>query len=119
MIQIQLLPVLLVLLNVVLLVSGQILWKFALNRTPLTGLDNLRIVLLQPYLLLGCFLYVLATLLWFYALSRFDLSRIYPLQSVAYVIGALCGLLVFKETFTTSQWMGLLLLVGGIFMLAR
>jgi undecaprenyl phosphate-alpha-L-ara4N flippase subunit ArnF len=112
-------PLLIVLLNVLLLVGGQILWKLSLSRTPLTGLDNLGTVLMQPYLLLGCLFYGIATLIWFFALSRFELSRVYPLQSIAYVIGALCGLLVFKETFTTSQWMGLLLLVGGAFMLAR
>ncbi|NEW05367.1 EamA family transporter [Paenibacillus sp. SYP-B3998] len=115
----QMAPLIVVFINVLLLVGGQILWKLALNRTPLTGLDNLGAVLMQPYLLLGCLLYGLATLLWFFALSRFDLSRIYPLQSIAYVLGALCGLIVFKETFSTSQWMGLLLLVGGVFMLAR
>ncbi|MFD0697264.1 EamA family transporter [Paenibacillus sp. GCM10027628] len=116
---IQVTPLAIVLMNVFLLVGGQILWKLALSRTPLTGLDNLGMVLLQPYLLLGCLLYGVATLLWFVALSRFDLSRVYPLQSIAYVIGALCGLLVFKETFSTSQWMGLVLLVGGAWMLAR
>ncbi|UJF35208.1 EamA family transporter [Paenibacillus hexagrammi] len=112
-------PLLLVGINVMLLVAGQILWKLALTRTPLNGWDSLGSVLVQPYLLLGCLLYGAATLLWFYALSRFDLSRVYPLQSFAYVLGALCGLLVFKETLTTSQWMGLFLLVGGAFMLAK
>ncbi|MBD0379252.1 EamA family transporter [Paenibacillus sedimenti] len=116
---IQVTPLVIVLLNVLLLTGGQILWKLALSRTPLTGLNNLGTVLMQPYILLGCMLYGVATLLWFVALSRFDLSRVYPLQSIAYVIGALCGLLMFKETFTTSQWMGLVLLVGGAWMLAR
>ncbi|GGI43179.1 membrane protein [Paenibacillus marchantiophytorum] len=112
-------PLLIVLLNVCLLVGGQIVWKIALNRTPLNGINDLGLVLMQPYILLGCLLYGVATLIWFYALSRFDLSRVYPLQSIAYVFGAFFGWVVFKETFTSSQWMGLLLLVGGAFLLAK
>jgi drug/metabolite transporter (DMT)-like permease len=112
-------PILLVFLNVCLLVCGQIVWKIALNRTPLTGIHNLGTVLMQPYILVGCLLYGIATVIWFYALSRFDLSRVYPLQSIAYVLGALFGWLVLKETFTSSQWLGLLFLVGGAFLLAR
>ncbi|MCD1257985.1 EamA family transporter [Paenibacillus athensensis] len=112
-------PLLIVAVNVLLLVGGQILWKLSLSRTPLTGWDGLGAVLLQPYLLMGCLLYGLATLLWFYALSRYDLSRVYPMQSMAYVIGALSGLLLFKESLSASQWMGLLLLAGGALLLAK
>ncbi|KRF32102.1 EamA family transporter [Paenibacillus sp. Soil787] len=112
-------PILIVFLNVCLLVCGQIAWKIALNRTPLTGIHNLGTVLMQPYILVGCLLYGMATLIWFYALSRFDLSRVYPLQSIAYVLGALFGWLILKETFTSSQWLGLLFVVGGAYLLAR
>ncbi|MBP1961315.1 EamA family transporter [Paenibacillus aceris] len=112
-------PLFVVFLNVILLVCGQIVWKIALNRMPLTGIHNLGAVLLQPYILAGCLLYAAATLIWFYALSKFDLSRVYPLQSIAYVFGALFGWLVFKETFSSSQWIGLLFLVGGAFLLAK
>ncbi|TXK85796.1 EamA family transporter [Paenibacillus sp. N3.4] len=112
-------PFVIVLLNVCLLVAGQIVWKVALSRTPLTGIHNLSAILMQPYILLGCVLYGVATVIWFYALSRYDLSRIYPLQSIAYVFGALFGWLLFKEAFTVHQVMGLLMLVGGAFLLAR
>lgn len=112
-------PIFIVMLNVLLLVGGQILWKLSLSRTPIKSLDTLPAVLLQPYLLLGCVLYGVATIVWFYALSRYDLSRIYPLQSVAYILGALSGLLVFKETISSHQWFGLALLSGGAYLLAK
>lgn len=112
-------PLVVVCLNVALLVCGQIVWKIALTRMPLTGLANLGAVLMQPYILAGCLLYAVATLIWFYALSKFDLSRVYPLQSIAYVFGALFGWLIFKESFSSSQLVGLFFLVGGAFLLAK
>jgi drug/metabolite transporter (DMT)-like permease len=111
--------ILIVLANVLLLVSGQVLWKLSLSRTPLQSMDNLLTVFLQPYLLLGCVLYGVATVLWFYALSHYDLSRVYPLQSIAYVLGALSGLVLFKEAMSYQQWFGLILLSSGAYLLAR
>ena len=105
--------------NVLLLVGGQILWKLSLSKHPLDTTGSLLTVLLQPYLLMGCLLYSIATVIWFYALSRYDLSRVYPLQSLAYVLGALAGGLVFKETISSQQWMGMVLLIGGAYLLSR
>ncbi|WP_409341183.1 EamA family transporter [Paenibacillus sp. MBLB4367] len=111
--------VLIVLLNVLLLAAGQVLWKLALLRRPLTAPSQLVPVLMQPAMMLGCFLFALATVIWFYALSRYALSRVYPLQSMAYVIGACSGIVLFKESFSSTQWLGLLFVVGGAFLLAR
>lgn len=110
---------LIVLANVVLLVAGQLLWKVTLNRYPLKSWDSLLVILLQPTMIAGCLLFAAATVLWFYALSRYDLSRVYPLQSMAYVIGALAGVLLFKETLSGYQMIGLVLIVGGAFLLAK
>jgi undecaprenyl phosphate-alpha-L-ara4N flippase subunit ArnF len=110
---------LIVFINVVLLVSGQVLWKIGLNRQPLTSLGSVLPAILQPTVLLGCVLFAVATVVWFYALSRYDLSRVYPLQSMAYVIGALSGVLFLKETMSLAQWLGMLLIIGGAFLVAR
>jgi drug/metabolite transporter (DMT)-like permease len=112
-------PFVLIMINVLLLVGGQILWKLSLSRAPLGSLQSIPSALLQPYLLLGCVLYGVATIIWFYALSRYDLSRVYPLQSVAYILGAISGLLVFKEQISSEQWFGLALLSGGAYFLAK
>ncbi len=112
-------PMLVVLLNVLLLVGGQLLWKLSLSRFPLKSAQSLPTVILQPYMLLGCLLYGVATIVWFYALSRYDLSRIYPMQSIAYVIGAFCGVLLFKETISGQQVLGMALLTGGAYFLTK
>ena len=111
--------ILIVFFNVVLLVSGQVCWKIALNRQPLKSFDGLWPLFQQPIMLLGCLLFGLATMIWFYALGKYDLSRIYPLQSLAYVLGAMSGVVIFKETMSVYQLSGLALIVGGAFLIAK
>lgn len=110
---------LIVFINVVLLVAGQICWKIALDRHPLKSFGSLLPLFLEPAMLVGCVLFAVATLVWFYALGKYDLSRVYPLQSMAYVIGAIAGIAVFKEQMSVYQWLGMLLIVGGAFLVAR
>jgi len=105
--------------NVALLVAGQCFWKLALQKHPLTTPSSWLSLLTQPYIVLGCSLYVVATLVWFYVLSRYDLSKAYPLQSLAYVFGAISGMLIFKEVVTFRQWIGMALIVGGATVLAK
>jgi uncharacterized membrane protein len=111
--------ILIVLCNVLLLVTGQTMWKHALNRHPLRSASDIMPLLTDPVMLGGCMLFAAATLIWFYALSRYDLSRIYPLQSMAYVLGALSGVLLFKETMSTGQWLGVVLILGGAVLVAK
>lgn len=110
---------LIVLVNVLLLVSGQLFWKVALNRHPLRSAPDIVSVLMQPPMLLGCVLFAVATIVWFYALSRYDLSRVYPLQSLAYVMGAIVGMIFFKETISAWQWLGMLFIIGGAVLVAK
>lgn len=108
-----------VFLNVLLLVGGQLLWKLALTRQPLQSLDGLPQLMTHPFLWLGGLVYAAATIIWLFALSRYDLSRVYPLQSMAYVLGAFAGIWLFKESMTVHQWIGIGLIVGGACFLAK
>ncbi len=111
--------ILIVFVNVVLLVSGQVCWKIALSRQPIKSFDGLLSLFQQPIMLLGCLLFGLATIIWFYALGKYELSRIYPLQSFAYVFGALAGIVIFKEAVSVYQLLGLVLIVGGAFLIVK
>ncbi|MEO3947591.1 EamA family transporter [Gorillibacterium sp. CAU 1737] len=113
------LALLIVLCNVVLLVTGQTMWKYALNRHPLRSVSDIVPLMTDPVMLGGCLLFAVATVIWFYALSRFDLSRIYPLQSMAYVLGALSGVVLFRETMSVTQWLGIILILGGALLVAK
>lgn len=104
---------LLLLLNIVLLVTGQILWKKELGTINGFNLANIKILLASPYIWGGLFLYVIATFIWFYILSKGKLSVVYPLQSLAYVFGVIAAWLIFQEAIPMTRWIGVGFLVLG------
>lgn len=105
--------------NIVLLVTGQTLWKIGLASEKITlSLNSLIQCLINPYILTGLVLYGLATIIWFYLLSRAELSLIYPLQSICYVAAAFIALIVFKEHLPATRWIGISLIILGAYFVA-
>lgn len=104
----------LIFLNVILLVSGQVLWKLGLDRLGGLSLESWPRLLTSLPILGGLVIYAAATVVWFIVLSRTKLSLAYPLQSIAYILGMLAGLLVFKETVPPLSWLGVILILGGV-----
>ncbi len=106
--------IVLILLNVILLTSGQLLWKMGLTREGGISLDNMLRVALSPFILAGLALYVVATVIWFIVLSRAELSYAYPLQSMAYIIGVVAAWLLFNETVPVIRWVGVFVIIVGV-----
>ncbi len=107
---------LLVALNVLLLVSGQILWKTGIP----VGADIKTIILslFTARVMAGIVLYGVATVLWLYILARGQFSVVYPLQSTAYALGVLVAWLVFKEAIPVTRWIGVGLIFAGAGLIA-
>lgn len=61
----------------------------------------------------------IATILWLYILKRFPFSQAYPLTSLSFVFGMIVAWLVFGETIPLSRWIGLILVVGGCFLIMK
>lgn len=110
---------LLVFINVVLLVIGQAIWKLGANTIKFSlsfhGVKNL---ILNPYILGGGIIYVIATFLWIYILSKEDLSRVYPMQSLCYILGALVGVMIFNENISSLKLIGLMMIICGAFVVS-
>ncbi len=106
------------LLNVFLLVAGQIVWKIGLDNLGGMKLSNIGSVIVSPYICFGLFLYALATVIWFFVLSRADLSMVYPMQSLSYVVGIVAAVLILGECVPTTRWIGALFLIIGVFLIA-
>lgn len=110
----------LLLVNILLLVTGQVLWKLGVGKLNFTftfkGIVN---AIFNPYILGGGFIYVIATAVWLYILSKNDLSKVYPLQSLCYVLGALAGILLFNEKITVSKFIGIGFIIIGAFIMGR
>ena len=92
----------------VLLCSGQVLLKFALQR-------------------MGAFSWTLEfltrnltnTLLWFYIIKNFPFSMAYPMISLSYVFGMFAAIVFFHEQIPLTRWIGVFLIMTGCVLIAK
>jgi multidrug transporter EmrE-like cation transporter len=66
---------------------------------------------------LGC--YVVSVGVWIVGLSRVDVSMAYPMLSLGYVVNALAAWWLFGEALGPTRWGGLLLILGGVWLISR
>jgi drug/metabolite transporter (DMT)-like permease len=116
---------LIALVSIVLLVSGQTMLKVGLNDiggvslfdgNPLGSLLGL---LRTPWIIVGFVCYGVAAILWLDVLSKLDFSLAFPLVSLTYVFALVIGYFVFDETVGLSRIVGVLLILAGLFFIIR
>ena len=103
-------------INIIFLATGQILWKLGMSK--IEGFNIISIIL-NPYIIFGVVLYGLATLLWLYILSKEELSLVYPLQSITYVLGTLLAIFIFHENVSLVRCIGIATIILGATLVAR
>ncbi|MGF7046490.1 drug/metabolite transporter (DMT)-like permease [Paenibacillus sp. DS2015] len=104
------------LLNIILLVFGQILFKLGLQNSG--GLHWLRLVT-SIHIWSGLCLYGIATVLWFIVLSKLPLSIAYPLQSFAYVLALIPAFFLFHETINLTKVIGIAVIMFGAYLIVK
>ncbi len=106
---------LLILLVLLLIVSGQILAKTGSLSTDggLMGFAGLNLILAASY---GVFL--IRGALWAWVLRRNPVNRVYPYLSLAYPLILISGFLFFDEIISLGNILGTLLILGGTVLLA-
>ena len=110
------------LLQTAMLAGGQVLLKLGMNdMDPFTWKWHyiLHQVLMNGYFLIGLVLLIGANLYWLWLLKVYPFSIIYPLTSLGFALGMLAGLVVFGETVTLIQWLGVVVITAGCFMIAH
>jgi len=103
-------------------VIGQLSMKKGMNTIGNIGVKDIfssRIseILLQKYVFIGMVFYVLASFLWLVILSQEELSFVYPLISIGYIITAILSKLFFNESLTLFRFLGILLIFGGVYLI--
>lgn len=76
-------------------------------------------VALNPYFLAGLSAYVLSLCVWLLVLSRLDVNIAYPLTSIAFIFVAFAGAFFFNEPLTMTRIAGIVVIIGGIYLLTR
>jgi len=72
---------------------------------------------LQPAALGGLAIYASGTALWIYAVSQRNISFLYPLTALTYVIVALGGKFLLGELVPTGRWLGIAVVMFGVALL--
>lgn len=113
--------ILLSIIQSILLCSGQVFLKFALQKMGVFSWTfRFLAAQLTNWWWLGCGLcYAVATILWMYIVKNFPFSMAYPLVSLSYVFGMLSALFVFHENIPLVRWVGVLLIMMGCVLVSR
>jgi multidrug transporter EmrE-like cation transporter len=106
-----------------LAIAGQLLMKrgmIAFGTFPVSQmLVKVIPMFLNPWVFIGFVCFGLSSLFWLVVLSRMELSLVYPMVSVAYVIVALFSWYFFKENLTVIRWAGIAVIILGVVLISR
>lgn len=81
------------------------------------ALDRIVQTLFQPAVIGGLAIYGIGTLLWISAVARRNISFLYPLTALNYVIVSVGGKLWFGESISPARWTGIGIVVLGVALL--
>ena len=115
--------VFLLIISISLAIVGQLLMKKGMiifGAFPVSQL-HLKVIpmILNPYVFLGLAAFSVSAIFWLVVLSRLDLSLVYPLVSIGYILVALLSAIFFKENITLIRWIGIMMICAGVFFISR
>lgn len=76
-------------------------------------------VLLNPWVVIGLFLYGGAALVWLLVLSRVEVSLAYPFVGLGFVVTMLLAWALLGESFSVTRIAGTLLIAAGVVVIAQ
>lgn len=114
----------LILLSILSGVAGQTVIKMGVSQPgaseAASGLFSLvNMIVRSPLVLLGLMLYGIGALAWIAVLSRVNLSVAYPFLALNFILVTLSSLLFLGESIPGLRWVGVLVICGGILLVAR
>jgi undecaprenyl phosphate-alpha-L-ara4N flippase subunit ArnE len=60
-----------------------------------------------------------AMLVWMYVLKHYPFSVAYPLLSISYIIGLLVAYFFFHEAVPLTRWIGVIIVMIGVFLIVK
>ena len=68
---------------------------------------------------LSLLLYIIAMIIYLFMLKNYDLSVVYPLTSISYIFTILLAMFLLGETVSVARWIGVLLVMLGVGLIAK
>lgn len=110
-------------ISILLAVTGQLLMKKGMmifGTFPASQLlFKIIPMFLNPWVFFGFFCFGLSSIFWLVVLSRLELSLVYPMVSVAYVLVAVASWVFFKENLSFIRWLGIGVIIFGVYLISR
>ena len=102
---------------IVFTVLGQVLVKKGVIE--LVAVNRWTDYALNPFVLAGLACAGLAAVSWIAALRHYDLSYAYPFMSLSFLLVAVLSIVIFGEHVKLNQWIGLAIVVAGLYVGSR
>jgi len=114
---------LLLICSVALAVVGQMLMKQGMRQfgtfAVTTLFSQIIPMFMNPFVFFGFVAFGFSSIFWLVVLSRMELSFVYPLVSIAYILVAILSIIFFKEDVSLVRWAGILVICLGVFLVSR
>jgi len=75
--------------------------------------------LINPWVITGLGAAILAALSWMATLSKFELSAVYPILSLNFVLVPVASMLLFQEAVNAYKMIGIAMICLGVFIFSR
>lgn len=117
--------VIVILINVSLTVTGQLLLKQGMIKvgritSDLNKLPGMMLkALSNEYVISGIGIYAISAMIWLVILSRVKLSFAYPMVSFGYVLTVFFSWLLFKEQVPLVRLIGVFVICIGVYLVSR
>ncbi|MBR0534615.1 MAG: EamA family transporter [Bacteroidales bacterium] len=96
-------------LKVALEKIGEFTWTWA----------SIKVALSTWQLYVAGLMAITGVLEWMAVLKRYDLSLAYPLTAISFVLSLFAGSLIFHEAIPATRWIGVVLVMVGVYFIAR
>ena len=104
----------------VLAVVGQFFIKKGVTESSLTlNANSILSTLFIPSVFFGFLIYGVSAIIWLFVLQRFQLSVAYPALSLTYVVIVILSAHYYGEPMTLFKSIGIIFIVGGVYLLFR
>lgn len=106
-----------VVISILFGVIGQVLFKKGMVALGGFQISHIINILFNPFIFCGFLFYGSSSIMWLYILSKFELSTVYPLLSVGYILTAVAGYYLFNETINVYKVISILLICVGVILM--
>ena len=110
-------------MSISLAIVGQLLMKRGMLMFGAIPVKELFVKLIpmltNPFVFLGLALFGISSVFWLVVLSRLELSLVYPMVSIGYVVVAIMSMVLFGETLSVVRLAGIAVICFGVFLISR